>query len=374
MQLTITYSKLSEYYLAFSHVPGIGPYKVQQLISYFGTIQAAYGAPADQLSRIMPTRTLKEFLTFRSEKDPYSILQNLLKRDIQILTFDLPQYPECLRNIASPPLCLYIRGDMTLIAQQSIDSTTQKPHAIAVVGSRECTMYGRWLTELFTSRLASAGLTIVSGMAEGIDALAHTIALRFKTATIAVLGSGIDVVYPKYNENLYHRIIAEGGTVMSEFPPGTRVNRGLFVSRNRLISALSDGVLIIEGTSRSGTLKTAEHAGLQGRTIFLPPYNLNAEYGYTFSHLMQQGGTFVFSPDDIFEHLHIKPPALPPELTLELTPAQAELMSFIRKEVATPDELSNRLNLPITTILNRLSELEIAGYIAKNTLGEYYIC
>lgn len=374
MSLNIHYTNETEYYVAFSHIPGIGPMTVQKLITHFGSIQAAYETPIESLVKLIPAKIAQEFANFRTEKSPYSILKSLLKKDIQVLTPDLPQYPLKLRNIAAFPLCLYVKGNISIIVEQSQTSSQKRSLAIAIVGSRDCTNYGRYLTNLFTARLASAGVVIISGMAAGIDALAHTITLKYKSHTVAVLGSGIDIIYPRSNKDLYQRILTEGSTIISEFPPGYKTIPAHFVTRNRLISALSDGVLIIEGTKTSGTLKTADHAGDQGKPIFLPPYNLNAEYGYTFSHLMQNGGHFVFSPDDIFEHLNVKPPALPPEMILNLTESEAELMSLIRQDIADPDKLSEKLMTPINLILNRLSELEIQGHIAKNSLGEYYVC
>jgi len=337
MSLNIHYTDETEYYVAFSHVSGIGPLTVKKLIKKFGSIQSAYNAPVEQLAQLIPAEILKNLLEFRSQQSPYSLLKSLLKKDIQVLTPELPQYPEKIRNIAVKPLCLYIKGNLSIITDESTP-------AIAVVGSRYCTPYGRYLTNAFTSRLASAGMTIISGMAIGIDALAHEAALKFKTGTLAILGCGVEVIYPPAN------------------------------TRNRLISAFSDGVLIIEGTNKSGTLITAKHAGDQGRSIFLPPYNLNATYGYTFSHLMQNGGVFVFSPDDIFEHLNLKPPPLPPDMTLTLSEDEIQLMALIRQEIANPDSIAEELSIPMSTILNRLLELEIKGHIAKDTLGEYYIC
>lgn len=367
MSLDIHYTDETEYYVAFSHVSGIGPLTVEKLISFFGSIKSAYNAPVEQLAQVFQGQALKNLIEFRSQESPYSILKSLLKKDIQVLTPDLSQYPSKLRNIAVKPLCLYIKGNISIV-------TDEETPAIAVVGTRNCTPYGRYLTNLFTSRLASAGMTIISGMAEGIDALAHEISLKFKTRTLAILGCGVEVIYPPVNTKLYNRILSEGGAIMSEFPPDQKVVKGLFITRNRLVSALSDGVLIIEGASKSGTLITAGHACDQGRPVFLPPYNLTATYGYTFSHLMQEGGTFVFSPDDIFEHLNLKPPPLPPNMTLDLSEAEIELMSLIRQEIANPDTIAEELKIPMTTILNRLLELEIKGHIAKNTLGEYYIC
>ncbi len=367
MNLDLHYTDETEYYVAFSHVSGIGPLTVKKLIEKFGSIQSAYNAPVEQLAQLIPGETLKNLLEIRSQESPYSILKSLLKKDIQVLTPDLPQYPNKIRNIAVKPLCLYIKGDASIV-------TDEETPAIAVVGSRNCTPYGRYLTNFFTSRLASAGITIISGMASGIDSLAHETALKFKTKTLAILGCGVNIVSPPSNSKLYNRILNEGGAILSEFPPDQKVIKGLFVTRNRLISALSDGVLIIEGTSKSGTLITARHAGDQGKSIFLPPYNLTATYGYTFSHLMQNGGVFVFSPDDIFEHLNLKPPPLPPDMTLNLSEEEIELMALIRQEIANPDTIAEELKIPMSAILNRLLELEIKGHIAKDTLGEYYIC
>lgn len=374
MSLDIHYTDKTEYYVAFSHIQGIGPHKAEQLIAYFGNVKDAYHAHIQELSKLLSPKVAHDFDMFRSQNTTHSIIKDLLNKDIQVLTPDLPQYPNKIRVFDDYPLCLYIKGDISVIAEPALTFTLETKPSIAIIGPREHTSYGRHLTQLFASRLASAGITIISGMAKGIDGLAHDIALKFKAPTVAVLGCGVDIPYPAKNKELYRRIITEGGAVISEFPPGVSPKRGLFVTRNRLISGLSDGVLIIEGTKGSGTLKTASYAAQQGKPIYLPPYNLTAEYGHTFSHLMQNGGEFVFSPDDIFEKFSVKPPVLPPEMVLSLTSLEAEIVSLIRKEFSSSDAIATRMNMPITQILNKLSELEITGHIAKNSLGEYYVC
>lgn len=359
----------TQFYVAFSHIPGIGPEMLKKLIVHCHSLQKAFEAKPALLHRILPLPTYKNFLSFRRHNNPHSILKKMLKKDIHIITPNMSEWPNKLRTIPQPPLCLYIKGDKNLISESTLSTTP----SLAIVGSRRTTHYGHHITSLFASHLAASGVIIISGMAAGIDAYAHEITLDHKGKTVAVLANGVDIVYPRQNRALYERILAHNGAIVSEFPPGQRANPGLFIARNRIVSGLSDGVLVVEGADGSGTLSTIRHAGDQGRPVFAAPYSINSIYSYSPNYAIQSGGTFVVKPQDIFPSLTGFPPSTIHTPLFDLLPQEHIIFSSLKEEIDSPDNLSGKLDIPITDILTLLTQLEIKGYVAKNTLGEYYI-
>lgn len=187
--------------------------------------------------------------------------QYLIKHNIELITINDKGYPEKLKNINNPPICLYILGD-----KQNLNSKS-----IAIVGSRDCSDYGKTMAQAFSYLLVKNNVTVVSGLARGIDSSAHIGALQAKGKTIAVIGTGIDLVYPKENKDLVKKIIENGGTIISEYPLGTKPNKENFPRRNRIVSGLSDGVLIIEAREKSGALITVDYALEQGKNVYVIP-------------------------------------------------------------------------------------------------------
>jgi DNA processing protein len=216
--------------------------------------------------------------------------------DVSILTIHNPKYPKLLREIPDPPQKLYVRGTGSKI---NLEKT------IAVVGTRHVTPYGREVTIRLVTDLVAHGYTIVSGLAYGVDAVAHQAAIDADGKTIAVLGCGIDIIAPASNTELYWRIIRGNGAVVSEIPPGVRPNKKKFVTRNRIISGLSLGVLVTEGAKKSGSLITANYAAEQGREVFAVPGPVNSVYSGASSFLLKNGAKLVESVDDIIEELTI---------------------------------------------------------------------
>lgn len=357
-------SKYLKYYLAFSHFLGIGPIKFKQLITGFGNPENAYQAETKKIVEILGPKLTEKFNRFRLEFKSDSILKNLFKKNIQVLTLDDEYYPNNLRQISDPPICLYLLGEKKVLKETNI---------IAIVGTRKPTSYGQEVTEKFTSELAQYGFVVVSGLALGIDSIAHWSAIKNNAKTIAVLGCGVDIVYPPSNKTLYYQIIKSGGVIVSEFPPGHTVLKGLFVARNRIISGLARGVLVIEGTKDSGSLITARYAAEQGKDVFAPPSPITSPLSQAPNILLKQGAKLVTSVSDILEEYQIRIKTKDKQAILEkVFGLEKEIMEMIIAEAKSADELSFILKKPINQILNSLSLLEIQGLVKKNTDGKFY--
>lgn len=216
--------------------------------------------------------------------------------DIRVLTIHHRKYPRLLKEIPDPPAVLYVRGT---------GSKIQMEKTIAVVGTRHVTPYGRQITKKLVTELVKRGYTIVSGLAYGVDAIAHQAAIDAGGKTIAVLGAGIDIIAPPSNAMLYWDIVHGHGAVISEIPPGVRTDKKRFVTRNRIISGLSLGVLVTEGARKSGSLITANYAATQGREVFAVPGPVTSIYSGAVSFLLKNGAKLVESVDDIIEELTI---------------------------------------------------------------------
>lgn len=213
---------------------------------------------------------------------------------VSILTTANPKYPRLLREIPDPPALLYVRG---------VGYKINMERTIAVVGTRHVTQYGKEVTEKLVTDLVAMGFTIVSGMAIGVDTVAHETTIETGGKTIAVLGCGIDIIAPPSNATLYWDIVHGNGAVVSEIPPGIRTDKKRFVTRNRIISGLSLGVVVIEGGEHSGTLITAKYAAEQGREVFAVPGPITSKYSRAAAILLKNGAKLVESADDIIEEL-----------------------------------------------------------------------
>ena len=214
-------------------------------------------------------------------------MNNIIKK---ILIED-KEYPQILREIHKPPKAIYAVGDISILNME----------AIAIIGSRDCTLYGKEATKYFAYNLAKEGIAIISGLARGIDAEAHIGCLGAGGKTIAVLGSGLDNIYPKENIELCRKIIEKGGCIISEYPVGTKIERWNFVERNRIISGMSKGVLVVEAKEKSGTLNTVDFALEQGRDVYVVPGNINSENSVGTNHLIKQGAKIVVNYRDILQ-------------------------------------------------------------------------
>ncbi len=280
------------HWLALSLTPGVGSVLIKRLLDRFKTPEAVFRAPLKELMKI---EGLGEKVAGEIQKGP---LEKSVKREFsllervegKIIAFNDDAYPKRLKDIYDPPALLYVRGEVR----------REDELAVAIVGSRKTSPYGRWFTEKIGQDLARHGVTIVSGMARGIDSVAHQGALQGGGRTIAVLGCGIDVIYPSESRDLFYQII-EQGAVLSEFPMGSPPEGGHFPRRNRIISGLSIGVVIVQASAKSGSLITAGYALEQGREVFAVPGNVGAEGSRGTNQLIKEGAKLVESSEDILE-------------------------------------------------------------------------
>ncbi len=346
---------------------GIGPIRFDVLINHFGTVEKAYKADRGELKELLGNALTEKFIEFRNEFDPIKKLDEFKQKEIRVLTREDNRLPRQLKNISDPPICLYIKGDVD-------NYDFEKEFFFGVVGTRKQTSYGEQIGYKFAFDLAYSGFIIVSGLALGIDAIAHRAALDAGAKTIAFMGCGVDLPHPPSNSALYERIIETGGLVISEFPPGMTVIKGLFIARNRLISGLSQGVLVIEGAKDSGALITARYAAEQGKEVFAPPAPITSEMSEAPNLLLKEGAKLVTSVDDILEELNMKiAPIKKKKLTDLLSKEEAVIIDLLSSEPKLADELGLRLKLSIGETLQLLSGLEIKGAVEKNNEGKYQL-
>lgn len=268
-------------------------------------------------------------------------------------------YPERLRHLNDPPAKLYLRGRIDLVNRVTL----------GVVGSRECTDYGRAVTRSLVSVVAGAGAVIVSGLARGIDAIAHEVALDHGSTTIAVLGCGIDVVYPRSNWRLYERI-AEQGLLISEYEPGTPAFPYNFPHRNRIIAMLSRALLVIEATEKSGTRHTADVAGCYGEVMAVPgPIGSPTSVGT--NQLLRDGAHVVLDADDVLRLLGLERPAPAEAPQPTVSPSALQVWKILNREPKHVDEVAMRLKLPASEVAFALLELELSGRVSQSGNGFY---
>lgn len=361
-------SKATPYYLGFSHCFGIGPLRFLALKKYFGSVEKAYKANKIDLEKIIPKSFAGSFVNFRTEFNLDQKLDELKSKNIYILSQDDDRFPKQLLNIPDPPICLYVKGDLRQIKFAD-------DFLIGVVGTRKPTSYGQQITRNLVSELASAGFVIVSGMAMGIDTIAHQEAINSHGKTVAVLGCGVDIVYPQINFKLYNRIIQGGGIVISEFPPGQFVMKGLFIARNRLISGLAKGVLVVEGAVDSGALITARYAAGQGKEVFAPPGPLTSSMSQAPNLLLKQGAKMVTSVEDILEEFNLKVvPKKKETISARLGPQEKLIFNFLSVEPRSVDEIVEKTEIAVDKVMKTLSLLEIDGVIELNSEAKYQAC
>ncbi len=285
-----------------------------------------------------------------------------MKKSIMIRTTD-DIFPDKLKEINNPPEQLYCRGNLDLLNEPSI----------AVVGSRKCTQYGVTVASAIGRRAAECGVTVVSGLAEGIDAAAHRGTLGAQGHTIAVFANGTDICYPSVNMRLMKDILRSGGLVISEYPDGTRPRKYTFPERNRLISGLAHSVIIVEAaTDRSGSLITAEYAAEQGRMLYAVPGNITAGSSFGSNKLIRDGVTPLMIIDDIFEEMNIQP-ASPREIIENMgEDEQAVYRAVCRSSELTTDEICRITCLPASVVNGIITVLEMKGAVVSS-MGKVFI-
>jgi DNA processing protein len=289
-----------DFLVAFSTVPGIGPVRLRLLLEFFGSAQKAWTSLESELQKTgLPMGVLGELLLQKKKLIPQQYSENIRKRGIKIVTIFDKDYPDKLKNIPDPPNVLFIKSRLGTSAIAELSQNK----IIAVVGTRKVTSYGREVTAKLTRELVLTGFTIVSGMALGVDGIAHQEAINAGGNTFAVLGAGVEIVYPKEHAGLYRSIVEHDGVILSEVAPDKMVGRGIFPARNRIVSGLSEAVLVTEGAIDSGSLITARVALEQGREVFAVPGPINSVLAEGTNYLLKQGAKLVTKTEDILDGL-----------------------------------------------------------------------
>jgi DNA processing protein len=347
-----------KYWLGFNLVKGIGAAKVQALLSYFGDLESAWNAREAQLQRIgFDQRTLESFQAARAELNLDACLERVRTANVDLLTWNSPGYPDYLREIDAPPPLLYVRGQLAEIDRW----------AVGVVGTRRLTTYGRQVTHDLVAGLVRSGVTIVSGLARGIDGIAHRTALEMGGRTIGVLGSGVDRIYPSEHRELAAEIANGRGAIISEYALGEEPDAKHFPPRNRLISGLSLGVLVIEAGEQSGALITTRFALEQGREVFAVPGNITSPSSAGTNRLIQQGAKLVRRADDILEelNLHMVLEKTAVQAVLPATPAEATLIAHLSAQPVHIDDLSRATGMPSGEVSSTLTLMELKGMVRQ---------
>ncbi|HHX65862.1 MAG TPA: DNA-protecting protein DprA, partial [Chloroflexi bacterium] len=331
------------YWIGFNRVPRIGPARLATLLDYFQSLEAAWNAGAAALRAAgLPQDALERLLYTRSRLNLDAELVRVEKQGLHLLTWESPDYPQLLRAIDHPPPLLYVRGEITPADEW----------AVAVVGTRHASVYGKEVARRLAEGLARNHITVVSGLALGIDGIAHQAALEAGGRTLAVLGCGLDTIYPYRHRDLAARI-CQAGALISDYPLGTRPEAGNFPPRNRIISGLSLGTLVIEAGERSGALITVRYALEQGRETFAVPGNVHHRNSAGTNTLIQRGeAKLVTRVEDILEELNLRQVAQQSEVReiVPDTPEERTLLAHIGVDPVHIDDLVRHSGLPTATV------------------------
>jgi len=360
---------MREYWIALNSIDGLGPARIRRLLECFGTPQAAFSAPPALLldQKLIPPSSVKDFQQPERFLDgARAQIEACAASGVAVLTLDDADYPVYLREIYAPAPVLYVKGDLSVL----------KNHALGIVGTRSPTRYGIDCTRLLTAELCSRAV-IVSGLARGIDTVAHEHCLECGGKTVAVLGCGIDRIYPPQNRGLAERV-CENGALVSEFPPGTIPEAYNFPRRNRVISGISCGVIVVEAGEKSGALITADYALQQNRVVFAVPGPITSPMSAGTFRLIRDGAVPVRSASDIFEHISSVTfaPALsaqpgkirseqPPAPAPELAGNEAAVWGALSDDPKRVDDIAEICGVEIPLLFGVLLSLELKGLISQ---------
>ena len=364
----MNYTAMEQYWIWLSSVEGIGPKRFYQLLTLYEDARSLWDALADGMPpelRFLDRNAAQNLWSARDEGYFYRVFETLERKGIRAIPRISEDYPQSLLDIYDPPVTLYVRGEGALDSDR----------AVAIVGSRRCTRDGQRAAREFGEALSRAGVTVVSGLARGIDTFAHRGALDGGGKTVAVLGCGVDVPYPPENEALLNAILDQGGAVISEFRPGAKPAAGNFPARNRIISALSRGVLLVEGAKGSGGMITVNHATDQGRDVFAVPGSIYSPLSEMPNQLILSGATPVISPWDILEYYRwgsrSRPDDAPKQTALVLEEDEIALVEPLREQELSFDELSAATGFSAAKLNSLLTMLELRGIIVRVPGGLY---
>jgi DNA processing protein len=362
-----------KYWVALGRVRHLGAVRFRRLEACFGRAEYVWKASFTELKAAgMETRVAREMIAARSQVSPDGEMDRLARAGVKAITWHHPEYPVRLKEIHDPPPVLYYQGELLPSDQRSV----------AVVGTRSPTSYGREAAATLTSQLARSGITIVSGLALGIDGIAHRAALDSGERTLAMVANGLDIIYPREHANLSRRI-SEQGAVVSEVPLGIRPDSRSFPRRNRLISGVTLGTLVVEAGEGSGTRWTVYHALEQDREVFCVPGSIFSPASQLTNRLIQEGAKLVSSANDVMEELNLRVVGRQIEMRLaqETVPAppvndainheainhdgESKLLGQLDHEPIHIDDIRRRTNLPITEVSSLLTLLELKGMVRQ---------
>ncbi len=360
------------YCVGFSRVSGVGAIRLRRLLDTFSSLEEAWHAGIPELRAAgLDQRTARALEKTRGTLDLADELQSLERHNVEPLIWDDNLYPRRLKEIYDPPIVLFKRGDLEI----------DDEWAVAIVGTRRTTAYGTQVAEQFASELAAAGITIVSGLAHGIDSIAHVAALEVGGRTLAVQACGLDLVYPRDNMDLAQRVTRQGA-LLTEHPLGIRPTASNFPMRNRIISGLSLGVLVVEGDERSGALIIARQALDQNRDVFAIPGGILSSASAGPNKLIRDGeAKLVRSAGDILEELNLRmalplavddapsPTRAPAPTT---TPGEAAVLAHLSSEPLHIDDVAVRANMDVAAVSGLLTVLELSG-ITRQVGALHYV-
>lgn len=347
-------------------VPGIGPRLTAALLNRFGSAAAVLRATAEQLCEVphIGGKTAGELHRAMRTADVSGELESMARHGVRLLALGTTDYPAALAEIGDPPHLLFVRGTLTAADAKSV----------ALVGPRHCSSYGRRIAERLATGLVQRGYTVVSGLARGIDGVAHRAALKAGGRTVAVLAGGLSRIYPPEHAELAAEV-QSAGALISEASMSMQPMAGMFPARNRLISGLSRAVVVIEAAERSGALITAQHAAEQGRPALAVPGSIDSPTSGGTNRLIRQGAVLVRGVDDIIEELEgpaavpaSKPAPAPPP---DLTEPQRRIWDFIGDQPKHIDDMARRLEMPVSTLSSTLMILEMKKLI-RRLPGNFY--
>jgi DNA processing protein len=345
------------YWIGFNLVKGIGAVRFQSLLDHFGDAESAWNSSTEELSQAgLSEKILERFNELKSTIDLEKYWDSILRQGIRVLTWKDAEYPSHLKEIEQPPPVLYVRGEITV----------EDNWAVAIVGTRQVTAYGRQVTEELTSALVHNGVTVISGLARGVDAVAHNAALKAGGRTLAVLGSGVDKIYPPEHRQMADKILAQGALI-SDYAPGTPPESTNFPPRNRIISGLSMAVVVVEAGETSGALITADFAVEQGREVFAVPGNIMAPQSKGCNRLIANGARPMLKAEDVLEALDLTRNierrevrrAIPTDAT------EAALLELLKLEPLHVDDIRAQSGLPIEKITSALTMMELKGMVRQ---------
>lgn len=345
------------YWVGLNLVKGIGAVRFKLLTDFFGSAQAAWEAPPDAwLSAGIPQKAVAQFMQVRQQVDLEKVMEKAAENGVKIFTWVDADYPRRLKEIDQSPPVLFVKGSINV----------EDDWSVAVVGTRRVTPYGRQVADEIGRFLAQNGITVVSGLARGVDAIAHQAALQAGGRTFAVLGSGVDVIYPPEHRKLAAEV-ARQGALISDYPLGTQPDGVNFPPRNRIISGLSLATVVVEAGEKSGALITAEFAVEQGRDVFAVPGSILAAQSQGTNRLIEQGARPLLKMGEILEALKLDqiPAKQQARKLAPMSGDEQRLLSHISSEPVHIDQLCELTGLPITDVSATLTMMELKGFISQ---------